>query len=72
MAIDDATFQVWYAANRNPALHSRGYEHAMFMRWAMQQLLAERALATPAAPPPAPTPAPTPRPRPVPDQLQLL
>ena len=40
------SFEVWFAANRDPDSRVAGYEHAMFMSWSAQRLLA--ALRAPA------------------------
>lgn len=40
------SFEAWFAANRDPDSRVAGYEHAMFMCWSAQRLLA--ALRAPA------------------------
>lgn len=40
------SFEAWFAANRDPGSRVAGYEHAMFMCWSAQRLLA--ALRAPA------------------------
>lgn len=38
MYVDHDAFALWFEANRDRDTKVSGYEHAMFMRWASEQL----------------------------------
>jgi hypothetical protein len=39
--IDHETFAVWFETHRDRDSRVAGYEHAMFMRWATERMLAQ-------------------------------